>query len=90
MNLGIVYKSTGRFPEAEANYRKALGMFKAIPGTEIQQAQCLTNLGNLYNKIQEFSKARSVFKDALEICERYPVGTEQIKNKCLGVLGQIP
>ena len=68
----------------------ALGMLEAIPG-EIEQARCLT--GILYSGIQEcskeYSRAMSVLKEALEICERYPHGTKQIKNVCLEILGQI-
>ena len=91
MNLGAVYKSTGKFNEAEANYKEALRMYKAIEGTDIEQAKCLTGLGILHGIIQEeYSKARSVLKEALKICERYPQGTEEIKNVCLKVLGQIP
>jgi tetratricopeptide (TPR) repeat protein len=81
--------TTGKFSEAEANYKEALEMYKVIPGTEIDQARCLTVLGILYNNIQEYSKAREVLKDALEICERYPMGTEQTKNACLQLLSQI-
>ena len=91
VNLGVVYdESTGKFSEAEGNLKEALRMFKAIPRTEISQARCLTGLGILYNGIQEFGKARNMLKDALEICERYPQGTEQIKNACLTVLSKIP
>ena len=90
MNLGVVYENTGKFNDAEANYKEALRMYKAIEGTDIEQAKCLTGLGILYGIIQEYSKARSVLKEAIEICERYPQGTEEIKNVCLKVLGQIP
>jgi tetratricopeptide (TPR) repeat protein len=90
MNLGIVYARTNKLFEAEDNFKEALRMYNAIPGTEIRQAGCLMNLGILYNMTQEFSKVRSMLKDALEICEQYPMGTEQIKNACLKVLSQIP
>ena len=89
MGLGNVYWRTGKFNDAEANYKEALRMYKAIEGTDIEQAKCLTGLGILYGIIQEYSKARSVLKEAIEICERYPQGTEEIKNVCLKVLGQI-
>ncbi|HDH87086.1 MAG TPA: serine/threonine protein kinase, partial [Desulfobacteraceae bacterium] len=90
MNLGTVYGRMGKFNDAEANYKEALRMYKAIEGTDIEQAKCLTGLGILYGIIQEYSKARSVLKEAIEICERYPQCTEEIKNTCLKVLGQIP
>ena len=90
VNLGVVYEDIGEYLKAEESYKEAVMMFEEIQGMEISQARCLMNLGILYNKIQEFSKARGVLKSALEICERYPMGTEQIKNACLKVLSQIP
>jgi tetratricopeptide (TPR) repeat protein len=86
MSLGIGYRSTGKFNEAETNYKEALMMYKAILGTERKQANCLMNLGLLYSETQEFSKAQSVLKEALEICERNPQGTEELKNVCLRLL----
>ena len=90
VNLGVVYEDLGEFFKAEESYKEAVIVFEEIQGMEISQARCLMNLGILYNKIQEFGKARSVLKDALEICERYPQGTEQIKNACLQLLSKIP
>ena len=89
VNLGVVYEDLGEFFKAEGSYKEAVMMFEEIQGMEISQARCLMNLGILYNKIREFSKARGVLKGALEICEQYPMGTEQIKNACLKVLSQI-
>ncbi|MDO8727092.1 MAG: serine/threonine-protein kinase [Candidatus Methanoperedens sp.] len=87
MNLGSVYRNTYRFNEAETNFKKALREFKDIP---IEQARCFMNLGILYISIHGFTKAQRALKDALEICMRYPIGTEQIKNACLQILSQIP
>ena len=77
-----------KLSDAEEKHREALSIFETIPGTEVEQATCLTNLGFLYFNNHEYSKARSVLKSALEICEQYPMVTEPIKNVCLRVLSQ--
>jgi tetratricopeptide (TPR) repeat protein len=90
VNLGVVYEDVGEFFKAEESYKEAVKIFEEVQGMEISQARCLMNLGCLYNTIQEYSKARSVLKTALDICDRYPLDIEEIKNACLKLLSQIP
>ena len=87
--IDIRPQRTGRFEEAEARYEEALGIYRQIPGTEIDQANCLMNLGDLYHETQEFSKARQKLNEALKICKQFPLGAGKIKNKCLEILSQM-
>jgi tetratricopeptide (TPR) repeat protein len=88
-NLGIVYSDTGQFEKAESHHQEALKRFSAIPGTEIDQAKCLVNLGILYSRIQKFEMSKEVVQRSLNICDQYPLGTEQIRKVCLGMLKQL-
>ena len=46
------------------NYKDVLRMFKTIPGTEIEQARCLVNLGSVYESTGRFSEAEANYNDA--------------------------
>jgi tetratricopeptide (TPR) repeat protein len=69
-NLGIVYKSQGKYSEAEASFKEALEIFEETvgPSNSISLAT-LTALGNLYFITERYTEAEQVFKHALNISE---------------------
>ena len=88
-NLGLLYFNNGQFKEGQKSLEDALRVFRSIPGTEPLQAKSLTNLGIYYLQNNKLDEAWRSTKEALTICERFPVGTEQIRNSCLEILRQL-
>jgi len=91
-NLGNAYLETGKFSTAETLYKEALEIYSSlsIPEALISKAKCLLSLGTLYAKKKEFFKCQLALEGALQICDKYPLSTEKIKNACLDLLNQLP
>ena len=71
-NLGVVYRHTQRFGDAESAYKEALG-HPARPRRPEPRAyrpaipKILINLGTVYRNTQRFGDAESAYKEALDI-----------------------
>jgi len=85
---GGAFYGIGRALSAEAPYIEALKRFSAIPGTEISQARCLANLGNVYRGTGQVSRAETHLQEALKRFSAIP-GTEIDQANCLMNLGNI-
>jgi len=71
-NWGIVDWSYNRYSEAEANFKKALKIYKELPAENRDRylryaADVLVHLGDLYQDKNEHSEAEASYKEALEI-----------------------
>jgi len=67
-NLGLLYKKTDRFKEAEENLLKYLEIIEKIYGKEHEKYSFgLNNLGNLYQSLGQYSKAENYYLESLEI-----------------------
>lgn len=58
-NRGMAFYNIGRYASAEVPLKNALNRLFSIPGTEIEQAKCLANMGIFYCQIKESSKAKT-------------------------------
>jgi len=67
-----VYAWTGRVHEAAKAFKDALGAYRSIPDTELDQASCLMNLGAVYKKISRLDEAENALLDALRIYRSHP------------------
>lgn len=88
-NLANIYKHSGRFIEAEKKYREALDIYSLIPGADIPKARCLMAMGNLFEMISDFKKAKTAFRESLAICEKFKIGTEEIRANSIRSLAYI-
>lgn len=67
-NLGLLYSSQGRFAEAEAQYRRALALYRAAEGDrDPDVATCLNNLGATARLLGRSDEALVHFGRSLEI-----------------------
>ena len=85
-NRGVAFYNIGRYASAEIPFKDALNRYSSIPGTEIDQAGCLMNLGNVYSDTGQFEKAAKHYKDALNRFFAIP-GTDIDQAGCLLNLG---
>ena len=85
---GGAFYGIGRALSAEAPYIEALKRFSAIPGTEIDQANCLMNLGNIYRDTGQVSQAEPHYQEALNRFSAIP-GREIDQASCLMNLGNV-
>jgi tetratricopeptide (TPR) repeat protein len=70
-NLALLYKSQGRYSEAEPLYLDALEMTKRLfKDDHPNVATSLNNLASLYDSQEKYSEAEPLYLDALAICER--------------------
>lgn len=83
---GWAFYSLGRPASAEESWKGALGKLRAIPGTEIDQARCLANLGNVYLSTGQFSQAEDHLREALRAFQAIR-GTKIDQARCLLGLG---
>jgi tetratricopeptide (TPR) repeat protein len=84
MNLGIVQMQLGNFPASLNLYLKALNTFSAFKDS-FNIVQVHSNLGNLYQKMLQYDKARVSFELALAYQER--MGFKLSANKTHNNLG---
>jgi len=87
-NRGLAFHNIGRDAGAEVPFKEALRMFKVEPGTEIEQATCLMNLGSVYESTSKFYEAETNYKEALKMYKAI-LGTEIEQARCLMNLGTL-
>ncbi|ODS31172.1 MAG: Tetratricopeptide repeat protein [Candidatus Scalindua rubra] len=82
------YWGLGRYASSEKPFKEALKRCQAIPGRKIDQANCLGNLGSVYQDTGKFQEAEVNLRDALDIFRAIP-GTEIEQARCLANLGNL-
>ena len=68
-SLGYFYQSTGRFLEAETEFKKNCAVYENKPQERSEYAKMLNNLANHYQYVRRYNDALSLRKSALEIRE---------------------
>jgi CHAT domain-containing protein/Tfp pilus assembly protein PilF len=86
LNLGILYMSKGKYPEAEEIFDVALSI---IPPSEPTYADVLNNQGLVYKNLGQFERSEAIFKkirkiDSLAIGNEHPDFAITLSN-----LGQV-
>ncbi len=70
-NIANVYRSQGKFDEAEENYKRAVGILENSVGAQHPNlATVLNNLAVLYRKQRKFDEAESLYRRVLNIVEK--------------------
>ena len=70
-NLAALYRSQGRYEEAEPLYQQALAMTRKLLGEEHPSvATSLNNLAALYRSQGRYEEAEPLYQQALEIAEQ--------------------
>ena len=72
-SLALLHEKTGHYTKAEQLYKKALEIYRPVPGSEDSQpkyAGCLHNLAGVYLAMGHYKKATKNYQLALEIRER--------------------
>ncbi len=70
-NIGNVYRSQGKFEEAEANYMRAIAILENSVGAEHPNlATVLNNLAVLYRKQSKYKEAEVLYRRVLSIVEK--------------------
>ncbi len=70
-NLAVLYRATGRYPEAEPLFKRALEIDeKALGKDNPNVANWLNNLATLYYDQGKYAEAEPLYKRALEIDEK--------------------
>ena len=87
MNIGEVFRRLSKFAQAEEAFKKAVSKFQEIPGTELEQAECLNNLGVLFRQTSRFEEAEQYFLEALKIYASLKRKFEQAM--CMNNLGNL-
>lgn len=67
VNLAVVHQERGEEEAADSLYRLALEGFRAVPGTEVRQANVLSNLGALAMRRGDFQAALPLAREALAL-----------------------
>ena len=88
MKLGIGYRKKGKFHDAENAYQDALRIYRTIPGTEFEQAECTRDLGFIYSQTRRFHEAENAIEAALRIYRTIP-GSDIDQAACTVNLGNI-
>ncbi len=73
-NLGNVYRHMGRLPEAEAKLIEALALHRELDD-EVEVASVLITLGELLEVQGKRGQAEPMWREAVDIAERYPADT---------------
>jgi general secretion pathway protein A len=70
-NIANVYRTQGKYEEAEANYKRAVNILENSVGSQHPNlATVLNNLAVLYRKQGKYSEAESLYRRALAIVEK--------------------
>ena len=76
----------GHLPDAIAAFMRALEFSQQAKGTELQQASCLNNTGNILGGMGQYEEALSSYRDALALFRTLP-GTQKDQAGCLHSIG---
>ena len=76
----------GHLPDAIAAFMRALEFSQQAKGTELQQASCLNNTGNILGGMGQYEEALSSYRDALDTYRTLP-GTQKEQATCLNNTG---
>jgi tetratricopeptide (TPR) repeat protein len=89
-NLALVYRSLGRYPEAESLFAEVLETSRRVLGVEHPLTlACLTNLAILYRYLERYDEAEALYLEALE-AKRRVLGEEHPHTAaCLSSLGKL-
>ena len=70
-DMGLAYRTLGKYDEAEALWTKLLEAYIRIEGTELTQSTCrlLENLGILFTMTKRYAEAEKTFAKALAVRE---------------------
>jgi tetratricopeptide (TPR) repeat protein len=63
-DLGVLHFDAGNFNQAEIALRKALEMYMELFGTNPEAGDCLMNLGDCYEALEEPEKAFAEYANA--------------------------
>lgn len=69
-NLGVIYRRTGQYKNAEAAYKRACEIFSTIPELITGEGSCRDNLGLLYDEMGRFKESEIQQKTALSIFKK--------------------
>lgn len=70
-NLGLAYKTQGRYADAEQSYRRSLAMTETIHGPDHEDIAIVTNnLAELYRELGRYAEAEPLYKRSLVIREK--------------------
>lgn len=67
LNLGVAYKATSAYIEAEGYFNQALKIFESLPTVSPTSSKVYFNLGNLYRERQQPIRAIESHQKALEL-----------------------
>jgi tetratricopeptide (TPR) repeat protein len=82
--LGTVHRSQGQHQEGLAHYRRSLSISERL-GSRPEQALTLRNIGEALRALGRIDEARTSWRAALDVHERYLLpGADQVR----GLLGQ--
>ncbi len=70
-NIANVYRSQGKFEDAEANYKRAIAILENSVGDQHPNlATVLNNLAVLYRKQSKYKEAEVLYRRVLNIVEK--------------------
>jgi serine/threonine-protein kinase len=69
-DLGFVAIRLGRLDEAEADFIRMAEIYRGVYGDHQFTGQALANLGSVYQKKEQYTRAERLFRDALQIYAR--------------------
>jgi tetratricopeptide (TPR) repeat protein len=85
---GRSFRKLGRETFAELPYNEALNRFRNSPGTEVYQANCIQDLGDVYCKTHRYHEAERSYNEAFAVYRRIP-GMEVMQATCRRDLGDV-
>ncbi|MCX7832715.1 MAG: CHAT domain-containing protein [Ignavibacteria bacterium] len=89
-NLALLYKSVGKYSDAEVLYLEALSILtNYYPDENFIYAITIDNLGNLYVTMGRYGEAETCYKKAADILKQYNYGENYDYATCLNNLANL-
>jgi len=86
INLGLVFKETGRLEDAAAHYKKALKLAREN-SDDRTVLSCYLNIGNIFKELHRWDDGSNALKKGIELAKTLDDITEEIRGRLnLGVL----
>ncbi len=86
INLGLVFKETGRLEDAAGHYKIALKLAREI-ADDRTVLSCYLNIGNIYRELKRWNDGRTALMKGIELAGELGDTTEEIRGRLnLGVL----